>query len=174
MATGGVPASLKSSLGTGGGKTCTLDATTRSKVESALAPYYKLFSGGGETGGQARFHVVGGLCNNSCSAPLSHGYMDLSRRLGGHQLDTCQKDLERSMQQLLDSVRGAASPLVLDIRPASASLVVSLDHKFVARSRSKGFDYDTHSNSLIFNNVKYSKGSQVVVGYFVWRGHPGL
>ena len=59
--------------------------------------------------------------------------------------------------------------MVLDYVPISSSLAVALDAVQVYRSRTNGFDYRTNGNSLVFINVKYKKGSEVIASYKRWK-----
>jgi hypothetical protein len=113
-------------------------------------------------------HVIGGVCQNSCSADIAHGYMELSQHLGGITADVCQKNLGTSLQLMIDSITGAASPAVLEYVPISASLAVAVDKNVLKRSRVQGFDYSAASNSLIFLSTPIKKGTQVVASYRRW------
>jgi len=53
--------------------------------------------------------------------------------------------------------------------PISSSLAVALDAVEVKRSRINGFDYRSNANSLVFINVKYKKGSEVIASYKRWE-----
>ena len=163
-----IPNSLLKLLNTSDHKACALPGATQTKVNQLLAPYRKLLSGSGDPEARARLHVIGGVCNNSCGASVAHGYAQLAQQLGGKIADVCQEDLHGTMQQIIDSIVGQASPVVLDEVPVSASLAVALDNTPLARSRAKGFDYRADGNSLVLINTKYSKGSQVVVSYGKW------
>ena len=119
-------------------------------------------------GGTAVMHTIGGVCNNTCSADIAHGYIHVSQALGGQVGDVCQKNLGKTLQLILDSISGQASRAVLKYVPISASLAVALGGQVLSRSRVKGFDYSAGNNSLIFNGVKFAKGDQVVAAYLRW------
>ena len=113
-------------------------------------------------------HVLGGVCKNSCSADIAHGYMEIADVLGGITADVCQKNLGASLQLIIDSISGAASPAVLEYVPISASLAVAVGQNVIQRSRTNGFDYSAASNSLIFINTPITKGTQVAASYRRW------
>jgi len=145
-------------------KTCPLDGTTRAKLDQALAPRLKLLRDN-----QARLHVVGQQCGGHCSTEVAHGYRELARQVGGHQVDLCQGYLAPALHQILLSIAGAASPVKLHRRPIAGTLAVTLDGTVVKRSRVNGFDYQPDSNSLVLFNVAPKKGSRLVIGYHRWQ-----
>jgi len=118
--------------------------------------------------GAAIMHVIGGVCKNSCSADIAHGYTEIADALGGITADVCQKNLGASLQLIIDSISGAASPAVLEYVPISASLAVAVGQAVIKRSRTQGFDYSASSNSLIFINTPITKGTQVAASYRRW------
>ncbi len=150
-------------------KTCTLSSSKQSALDKALQKYLDLFSGKTDPEAKAVFHVIGGVCNNSCSADVAHGYKDLAQKLGGQVADVCQKNLGNSLQVIVDSIVGQASPTMLDYTPISSSLSAVLDGVVIKRSRTNGFDYSSVNNSLVFVNVKYKKGSSVITSYRRWQ-----
>ena len=163
-----MPNSLANVVSSGGTPQCTLPASTRAKVDAILKPYRDLFTGAADPEAAATFHVVGGTCNNSCSAQVAHGYRDLAQDLGGQVGDVCQKNLGNTLQAIIDSIVARASPMVLERVPVSASLAVALDAVAVKRSRTNGFAFRAENNSLVFINVKYKKGSEVIASYSRW------
>jgi len=148
---------------------CTLDSSTMGKVNQALQPYLDLFQGSIDPEAQAMVNVIGGVCNNTCSADVAHGYSELAERLGGQSADVCQKDLGTSLQVIIDSIIGAASPVQLSYTPITTSLTATLDGKVIKRSRTSGFDYVATSNTLSLVNVPYKKGSVVITSYSRWQ-----
>ena len=116
----------------------------------------------------ATIHVIGGVCKNTCGADIAHGYIELSQLTGGQTGDVCQKNLGATMQLIIDSITGTASPAILEYVPISASLAVALGKTVLQRSRTKGFDYSGTNNSLIFINTPFKKGDQVVASYRRW------
>ena len=116
----------------------------------------------------AMMHVIGGVCNNSCSADIAHGYIEIAQALGGQVGDVCQKNLGTTLQLIIDSISGASSPAILEYVPISASLAVALGQTELKRSRTKGFDYSSKANSLIFINTQFTKGDQVAASYRRW------
>jgi len=118
--------------------------------------------------GIATMHVIGGVCKNSCGADVAHGYMEVAQATGGMTGDVCQKNLGSTMQLIIDSITGKASPAILEYVPMSASLAVALGKNVLKRSRIKGFDYSATNNSIIFLNTPFKKGDQVVASYRRW------
>jgi len=155
----------------GGGNynTCILPALAQKNVDAALKPYLNLFSGITDPEAAATFHVIGGVCKNTCNAMMAHGYKELAQKLSGQVMDVCQKDLGQSMQGILDNVLGQASSLRLKHTPINASLVVGLNGQEVPRSRVQGFDFRPSNNSLVLLNYPYKKGSEVAMAYERWR-----
>jgi hypothetical protein len=149
---------------------CTLSTTDQSKLDSWLQTnYLDYFEGVTDSEAVATFHSIVGTCSNSCGADVGHGYSDLAQALSGQVGDVCQKDLGTTLQVIIDSIVGEASPVTLTYTPISASLAVTLDSTELTRSRSSGFDYRYQKNSLAFINVKYKKGSQVIASYKRWE-----
>ena len=168
IATDEIPNSLYSVL-SGQYKTCTLGSSVQTSLNGAVQKYIDLFTGVTDPEAVAMFHVIGGVCSNSCYADVAHGYKDLAQKLGGQWADVCQKNLGNTLQVIIDSITGAASPIVLDYVPISSSLAVAMDAIEVKRSRTNGFDYRSATNSLVFINVKYKKGSEVIASYKRWK-----
>ena len=152
-------------------KNCVISKATSDWI---LKTKYKadmdLYTGKSKYGadGKAVMHTIGGVCNNTCSADIAHGYIQVSQALGGQVGDVCQKNLGKTLQLILDSISGHSSPAVLEYVPISASLAVALGKNVLTRSRTKGFDYAASNNSLIFIDVKFGKGDQVVASYRRW------
>jgi hypothetical protein len=171
IATDEVPESFSSAIGYSNFDVCKLPATTQTSINTALQPYLSLFNGTTDPEAAAMFHVIGGVCNNSCNADVSHGYKELAQQLGGQIGDVCQKDLGNTLQVIIDSIVAGASPLSLEYVPISSSLAVAMDGVEINRDRTNGFDYRTTSTGpvLVFINVKYKKGSEVIASYKRWE-----
>lgn len=124
---------------------------------------------------KAIVHLIGGVCKSGCADPWGQvteypwGYEQVVQATGGQIADICQKNLGNTLQLIIDSITGAASPAVLDLVPISASLAVALGKNTIPRSRQQGFDYNAASNSIIFFGVSYKKGDQVVASYRRWQ-----
>ena len=147
---------------------CVLDAAKQGQMAAYLQAWYDLYQGKDpKFGAEAKtiVHLIGGLCNSTCSVEIAHGYLELVKATGGITADVCQKNLGTSMQLIIDSIIGAASPAVLQYVPISASLAVAVGSQQLERSREKGFDYSAASNTLIFIGVPINKGTQVVASY---------
>ncbi|MCA9664590.1 MAG: VWA domain-containing protein [Myxococcales bacterium] len=150
-------------------RNCQIDATKQGQVASAVQKYIDLFSGKTDPQAVATFHLIGGVCNNSCSADINHGMRLVAQALGGQVGDVCQKDLGNTLQVIIDSIIGAASPVVLEYVPISASLAVALDGIQINRSRTNGFDYRGANNSIALINVQFEKGSELIASYKRWE-----
>jgi len=155
---------------------CTLDPTLQAQTNAYLKLWLDLFLGqdakwGNQ--GKAMVHLIGGVCNNNC-AQIGHGYFELVNATGGIAADICQKSLGTTLQIIIDTITGAASPAILQYVPVSASLAVAVDNTQLQRSRVKGFDYVGFSNSLVFINAPIQKGSQVVASYRRWVKQAGI
>lgn len=150
---------------------CTLSPQLSSQLTDS---FYKvnldLFTGRSHNGeGASVMHVIGGVCGSSCGADIAHGYLEVAQALGGTSADICQDDLGASLQAMIDSISGLSSPAVLEYVPISASLQVALGAQELPRSRQRGFDYSSTSNSVVFINVPIQKGDQVVAAYRRWE-----
>jgi hypothetical protein len=167
------PQSLHDALGSGSwSSACELEAAQQAKLDAALKPYRALLSGATDPEAKASFYLIGGVCPCSCGAQIGHGYLQLARELGGQSADVCQKDLGPAMNAVIDSVVASASPLQLQHQAISASLAVAMDGVMISRSRTNGFDHRAARRKLVFHNVKYKKGSEVLAAYRSWRKGP--
>lgn len=106
-------------------------------------------------------------CANRCGATVAPGLRDLTQQQQGHASDICQTDLRASLRAIAESARW--SPIALDARPIASSLTLAIDGVIVKRSRTNGFDYRAAHNALVLANVKFDKGSEVVVSYWRWQ-----
>jgi hypothetical protein len=150
--------------------TCTLPAANQTAILKTLQPLVDLFTGITDPEATiSKFLVLGGVCNNKCYAMVAHGYRELVKIIGGMEADVCQKNLSATMQAFLDTIVASASPFKLNYVPISSSLATSVDGTVVQRSRWTGFDYNINSNTLVFINVKYQKGSVVFASYKRWE-----
>jgi hypothetical protein len=135
-----------------------------------VQPDIELFSGADPAWGEAArasVHLIGGVCGNSCDpmAEVAHGLNEIVHATSGVVADVCQTDLGDSLQIMIDTIAGLASPAELETVPISASLAVAVGTEQLARSRVQGFDYAPGSNALVFVNVPFSKGVQVAASY---------
>ncbi len=156
---------------------CHLNGSTQAKVDSYVQAWKDLYQGKDPTYGaeaQAIVHLIAGTCNSKSGAgtacktgkpEYAHGYYELVKATNGITADVCQKNLGTSMQLIIDSIVGAASPAILQYVPISASLAVAIDKTEIPRSRVKGFDYSPTSNALVFIGQSITKGTQVVASY---------
>jgi hypothetical protein len=150
---------------------CNLTPSSQKNLDGYLKPWTDLFLGKHPTHqeqGRAMVHLIGGLCQPSCSADMGVGYIELVKATGGIAADICQKDLGTTLQIIIDSISGAASPVILEYVPISASLAAALGQTQLQRSRVNGFDYVGFSNSIVFIGVEINKGDLVVASYRRW------
>ena len=145
--------------------TCQLDASAQGQVNAFVQPDLDLFTGKITPQAKCNVHMIGGVCNNGCSAEIGHGYNEVVKATGGITADVCQTNLGATLQIIIDTITGQASPAKLEYVPISASLAVAVDKTQLDRSRSKGFDYAPSSNTLVFIGVPFPKGSQVMASY---------
>ncbi|MCA9670638.1 MAG: VWA domain-containing protein [Myxococcales bacterium] len=159
---------MYSVIGSTNSSQCNVDAATQSNIQAAVQKYIDLWSGKTDPEAVATFHLIGGVCNNSCGAQVNHAMSRIAQSLGGQVGDVCQKDLGNTLQVIIDSIIGAASPVVLEYVPISASLAVALDGIQINRSRTNGFDYRAANNSIALINVQFEKGSELIASYKRW------
>jgi len=169
VATDEVPNSLTNTIGYSNYKNCVLPPGTQTLLNDRLKEYLDLFTGKVNGEAKAMFHVIGGVCNNGCGAQVAHGYRELAQVLGGQVGDVCQKNLGNTLQVIINSILGKVSPIQMKYTPISSTLAVSINGMAVKRSRAKGFEYNSASNSISFINIPYKKGSKVVIGYKRWQ-----
>ena len=108
---------------------------------------------------------------STCSGgEYAYGYYELINTLGGQMGSICQENLDPTLDAIIDSIVGDASPIQLEFVPISASIAVTRDDKLVRRSRFKGWDYRSGSNSVIFFNLPFdpARPSDTVVSYRRW------
>jgi hypothetical protein len=151
-------------------KTCVLPAATQTQTMTMIQPDIDLYTGKSSYGAEAQaiVHLIGGVCNNACNEEISHPWFEIVKATKGITADICQKNLGATLQIMIDTIAGAASPAILQYVPISASLAVAVDQTQLKRSRAQGFDYVSSSNTLVFIGVPFPKGSQVVASYRRW------
>ena len=172
VATDEVPQSLANEFGSNNIDDCSLAPDMQAKVDQALEPYLDLLTGIDDPEAAATVHLLGGLCSSTgCKwkPDVGHGYIELVQKLGGQMADVCQKDLGATLQIIIDSIIADASPVTLETVPISSSLAVALDGKEIERSRTSGFDYRSSKNVLVFIDVPYEKGAEVIASYKRWK-----
>jgi len=154
-------------------------SSKQSQIDAYVKPWIDLFTGKHAVYGtqaKALVHLIAGTCKKSCGAygpEYPWGYQEIVKATGGQIADICQKNLGTTLQLIIDSISGASSPAVLQYVPISASLAVALGTQQLTRSRTKGFDYSSASNSLLFIGVQFKKGDQVVASYRRWIEQAG-
>jgi hypothetical protein len=157
--------------------TCT--SSKQSQINAYVKDWITLLQGKHGTYGteaKATVHLIAGTCKKPCGSygpEYPWGYQELVKATKGQQADICQKNLGTTLQLIINSISGAASPAILQYVPISASLAVALNKTQLQRSRQNGFDYVSSSNSLVFNGVKFAKGDQVVASYRRWQKQSG-
>ncbi len=103
-------------------------------------------------------------------AEHAFGYYELVAATGGQVGSICQLDLGPTLDAIIDSIIGDASPITLSKVPISASLSVTRDGVLVPRSRQHGWDYRGGSNSIVFYDMPFDPAnpSDIVVSYRRW------
>lgn len=104
------------------------------------------------------------------------GFFEVITRTGGTFFRTCDLDPGVVLEDIVDAVSGAASPIVLAERPISATLAVTIARQgttttvAVPRSRADGFDYDPSASTVFFRGGTFrpAVGDAVVVSYRRW------
>ena len=109
-------------------------------------------------------------CSNS-GAEHAFGYYELVSSLGGQMGSICQLDLGPTLDGILDSIVGDASPVVLEYIPISSTITVMSDDIPVPRSRKLGWDYRASSNSIVFYGMGFDPANPalITVGYRRWE-----
>ena len=109
-------------------------------------------------------------CSNS-GAEHAYGYYELVGALGGQMGSICQLDLGPTLDGILDSIVGDASPVVLAYIPISATITVMSDGIPVPRSRAIGWDYRASSNSIVFHGMGFDPANpaMITIGYRRWQ-----
>ena len=163
-----LPQELSAALDADCHHACVLSPSEQTAVDNEVAPHMELFSGALNPEAAAMFHLVGGVCNSPCGAPVSHGYKELVQKLGGQTADICQHNLGNTLQVILDSTMGGCSPMILDHIPISASLLMARNTTQIPRSRTVGFDYRSNMNSIVMINVPFIQGDYWAFSYYRW------
>lgn len=103
-------------------------------------------------------------------AEHAFGYYELVNATGGQIGSICQIDLGPTLDAIIDSIIGDASPITLSKFPISASIAVARDGQAIARSRNEGWDYRGASNSIVFFNMPFDPAnpSDIVISYRRW------
>ena len=162
---------------------CELPTEQQRMLDIYVKPWIDLFQGNNKVWGKeakAIVHLIGGLCSSTDSAAcdtkpeVSHGLLEIVRATGGIAADICQESLGTTLQVIIDSIIGAASPMRLEYVPISASLAVAQGSNALTRSRVRGFDYVGFSNSVVFVGLSSQPGAEVVVSYRRWVRQAGI
>jgi hypothetical protein len=147
------------------------DAEEEAEIATLLAPYQAALAAE-----RAVVHLIseplpfGSTCSTA-GAEHAYGYYELVTALGGQMASICQSDLGATLDAMLDSIVGDASPLVLDYVPISSTITVMRNLAPVPRSRRHGWDYRASSNSIIFYGmpVNPAQPAQIAIGYRRWK-----
>jgi hypothetical protein len=146
------------------------NATQQTSIDDLVASYINDF-----TTNNAIAHVIAeplpfdAVCSTG-GAEHAYGYYEIVNATGGQVGSICQLDLGPTMDSILDSIIGDASPIVLSKYPISLSIAVARNDAVVARSRDLGWDYRGASNSIIFFNMPFDPlaPADIVVSYRRW------
>ncbi|MBW2735477.1 MAG: hypothetical protein JRH20_24090 [Deltaproteobacteria bacterium] len=157
-------------------KGCAFGPSLTEEIEDVVLPFINFFKTAGTNGQKVSAHLIGFVCASRYTCPdggvgkgVAHGYQELIRALGGQMSDVCQHDMGESMDAIIDSIIGEASPVKLERVPIAASIAVAVDGKTLSRSRDKGFDYRPATNTLAFIDTPVAQGTDVVVSYKRWN-----
>ena len=153
-------------------KSCQFGPNLAQDVLDAVSPFVSFFKAEA-----VEVHLIGFVCSSlKACAPadqtgrgVAHGYVETVRALGGVIGDVCQSDLSGTLQAIVDSIVGAASPLRLQRVPIATSLAVAVGGQELARSRERGFDYNAAKNTIAFYGGVAQPGQDVVVSYRRWE-----
>lgn len=146
------------------------NATQQASIDTLVAPFIADF-----TTNNAIAHLIAeplpfdAVCSTG-GAEHAYGYYEIVNATGGQVGSICQLDLGPTMDSILDSIIGEASPIVLSKFPISLSIAVARNNAVVARSRDTGWDYRGASNSIIFFNMPFDplNPADIVVSYRRW------
>ncbi len=147
------------------------DATQQAQIDALVAPYINDF-----INNNAVAHLIAEpppFSATTCSgggAEHAYGYYELINAVGGQIGSICQADLGPTLDAIIDSIIGDASPITLSKYPISASIAVARDGAAVPRSRDTGWDYRANSNSIVFFNMPFDPAnpSDIVISYRRW------
>ena len=143
----------------------------QAEIDTLLAPYIADF-----TSNDAIAHLIAeplpfdAVCSEG-GAEHAYGYYELVNATGGQIGSICQDDMGPTLDAIIDSIIGEASPIVLSKWPISASIAVARDAVVVPRSRNLGWDYRSAANSIIFYNMPFDPANpaDIVVSYRRWE-----
>lgn len=135
-------------------------------LDPQLDPFEELLESVSLPKARVTVHLIGGICGNRCGADVAHGYQDLARAFGGQVGDVCQPNLETTLNEIVDTIAGAASPRPLAQVPISSTLLVQAGGVVLPRSPTRGFSYDAAANALVFNRVRVGFGAEVIAAYY--------
>ncbi len=120
-------------------------------------------------------HVIGEPLPHTTAPPCSgsehtYGYYEVMNALGGQLGSICQPNLDPTLDAIIDSIVGDASPIRLSFVPISASIAVTRDNKVIKRSRDRGWDFRSSANSVVFFNLPFDPAnpSDTIVSYRRW------
>ena len=147
------------------------DAEKEAAIATLLAPYQAALAAE-----HAVVHLIseplpfGSTCSTA-GAEHAYGYYELVASLGGQMASICQVDLGATLDAMIDSIVGDASPVVLDYIPISSTITVMRNLAPVPRSRRHGWDYRASSNSIIFYGMPVNPAhpAQITIAYRRWH-----
>ncbi len=147
------------------------DAEEEAAMAALLAPYQTALAAE-----HAVVHLIseplpfGSTCSSQ-GAEHAYGYYELVTALGGQMASICQTDLGATLDAMLDSIVGDASPVVLEYVPISSTITVMRNLAPVPRSRRHGWDYRASSNSIIFYGMPVNPAhpAQITIAYRRWK-----
>ena len=121
---------------------------TNQAIARALRPFADYFMGRIDRTVFASFHVLGGACHNACGHDRADGYLEILQDFGIAPVDSCRVGTYGWPETLLGATMFSSWRYGPRGFAASTSVAVAVDGVPIARSRTKGFDFRPHSNSV--------------------------
>jgi len=156
-----------------GATSCSMSSANKTKLATFIKPWTALFGGTDSTWGnaaRARVYLLARHCALICSGTtVPVGYQEISRASGGQQAGLCVSNMGLTLGGFIEDTAGAASPLKLGRKAISASLKVRYGTTWLNRSRSKGFDYRSATNSVVLVDKTHLTKTRVTATYKYWK-----
>ncbi|MCC6751129.1 MAG: hypothetical protein IT371_25975 [Deltaproteobacteria bacterium] len=151
---------------------CPLAPDKTSQLATIVQPFLDAFTGKSDPETRATFYVVGATCADASGcdgmgADVPYGYQEVMAATGGAQVTLCG-DVVANVRAALEKMLRQLKPILLEGRPITSSLRVTLDGKELVRGGSPGFAFEAGSGALRFVGLTLKKGSRIVVSYQTW------
>jgi len=124
-----------------------------------------------ENGGACRLQAPGiDLDEGVAGAEPGRSYRRVASQLGGASGSICNADLSSAVEAMFGGALGVSSQLELDGYPITPSIRVAVDGEVLPRSHTDGWEYNAHSNAIVFLGPRFPGHlSEVAVSYVMWR-----